>query len=89
MCLAVPGKIISIDKTNPDFVTAKVSFGGAIKEISIQWLPEAKIGDYIMAHVGTALEILSEEEAKEAIKTSDEFTEMQEKEDKKFSKKTN
>ncbi|MCF6365205.1 MAG: HypC/HybG/HupF family hydrogenase formation chaperone [Bacteroidales bacterium] len=87
MCLAVPGKIISIDKSNSEFVTAKVSFGGAIKEINIQWLPEAKVGDYVMAHVGTALEIISTEEAEEAIKTSNEFAEMQKEEDDKFSKK--
>jgi hydrogenase expression/formation protein HypC len=77
MCLAVPGKIISINNSNSEQVTAQVSFGGAIKEINIQWLPEAKAGDYIMAHVGTALEIINEEEAAEAIKTSENFTSLQ------------
>ncbi len=77
MCLAVPGKIVSIDKSNPEFIVAKVSFGGAIKEINIQWLPNAKVNDYIMAHVGTALEIISKEEAEAAIKTSNDFAEMQ------------
>ncbi|NPA44472.1 MAG: HypC/HybG/HupF family hydrogenase formation chaperone [Chlorobi bacterium] len=79
MCLAVPGKIISINSENPNLITAKVSFGGAIKEINIQWLPEAKVGDYILAHVGTALSIINEKEAKEAIKTANEFEEMQKK----------
>ncbi|NOZ35772.1 MAG: HypC/HybG/HupF family hydrogenase formation chaperone [Chlorobi bacterium] len=77
MCLAVPGKIISINSNNSEFRTAKVSFGGAVKEINIQWLPEAKIGNYILAHVGTALSIIDEEEAEEAIKTAKEFEDIQ------------
>ena len=76
MCLAVPGKIISIEEKN-NMRTAKVSFGGAVKEINIQWLPEAKIDDYILAHVGTALSILNEEEAEDTLKTFEDFEEMQ------------
>ncbi len=76
MCLAVPGKIISISEEN-GLRTAKVSFGGAIKDINIQWLPEAKTGDYILAHVGTGLSIIDEEEAEEAVKTAKEFKDMQ------------
>lgn len=81
MCLAVPGKIISIDKSIPEFLTAKVSFGGAVKDISVQWLPEVKVGDYIVAHVGTAIEIINKEEAELAIKTANDFAEMLEIED--------
>lgn len=81
MCLAVPGKIESIDTSNPDLRMAKVSFGGAIKDICIQWLPEANIGDYIMAHVGTALNIVSKEDAELAIQTANEWAQMLEIED--------
>lgn len=84
MCLAVPGKIISINNENSNMKTAKVSFGGAVKEINIQWIPEAKTGDYILAHVGTALSIIDEEEAEEAMKTAYEFKEMQNQLDKNF-----
>ena len=84
MCLAVPGKIVSINSENPNSITAKVSFGGAIKEINIQWLPEAEVGNYILAHVGTALSIIDEEEAEEAIKTAEEFADMQKKMDNEF-----
>ncbi len=76
MCLAVPGKIVSIYEEK-GLRTAKVSFGGAIKDINIQWLPEAKTGDYILAHVGTGLSIIDEEEAEEAVKTAKEFKNMQ------------
>ncbi len=84
MCLAVPGKIVSINSDNPNSISAKVSFGGAIKEINIQWLPEAEVGNYILAHVGTALSIIDEEEAEEAIKTAEEFSDMQKKMDNEF-----
>ena len=81
MCLAVPGKIESIDSSNPDLRMAKVSFGGAIKDICIQWLPEAKEGDYVMAHVGTALNLVSKEDAELAIQTANEWAQMLEIED--------
>lgn len=63
MCLAVPGKIISIDDSDPDLKMAKVKFGGAIQDVCIQWLDDVNIGDYIMAHVGTALSKIDEKDA--------------------------
>ncbi|MEN8155413.1 MAG: HypC/HybG/HupF family hydrogenase formation chaperone [Bacteroidota bacterium] len=63
MCLAVPGKIISIDESNPELRMAKVRFGAATRDISIQWIDDAKVGDYVMAHVGTALSKVDEEDA--------------------------
>ena len=64
MCLAIPGQILSIDNSNPEMKMAKVRFGEAIRDISIQWLEDVGIGDYIMAHVGTALSKVDEEDAK-------------------------
>ena len=64
MCLAVPGKIISIDESDPDMRMARVKFGEAIRDICIQWVDNVKTGDYIMAHVGTALSKVDEEDAK-------------------------
>jgi len=78
MCLAVPGKIIAIDDSNPDLRMAKVNFSGIVKDICIQWLPESKIGDYILAHVGMALNILNEEEALETISLIRELGEIDE-----------
>ncbi len=63
MCLAVPGKIISIDDTDPDMKMARVKFGEAIRNICIQWVDDLNTGDYIMAHVGTALSKVDEEDA--------------------------
>lgn len=78
MCLAVPGKVFSIDKSNPDLIMAKVNFSGIMKDICIQWLPEVQEGDYILAHVGMALNILDEEEALETIELIRELGEFQE-----------
>ena len=64
MCLAVPGKILSIDDSNPELLMARVQFGEAIREICIQWIEGVEIGDYILAHVGTALSKIDEADAK-------------------------
>ena len=63
MCLAVPGKILSIDESNPELKMARVQFGEAIREICVQWIDDVAIGDYIMAHVGTALSKIDEADA--------------------------
>ena len=68
MCLAVPGQIVSIDDSNPEMRMAKVNFAGVEKDICIQWLPDIVVGDYILAHVGVALNKIDEEEALETLR---------------------
>ena len=63
MCLAVPGKIISLTGDIPLDRTGRVSFGGVIKEVCMAYVPEAKVGDYVIVHVGFALSIVDEAEA--------------------------
>ena len=63
MCLAVPAQIISIEGES-FFRTGKVSFAGAVKEVSLAYVPEAKIEDYVLVHAGVALNTIDEEEAK-------------------------
>ena len=76
MCLAVPGKVLSIDRSDPELKMAKVDFSGIIKEISVQWLPEVKEGDYVLAHVGMALNILDEKDAEETLGLLKELGEL-------------
>ena len=76
MCLAVPGKVISIDDSDPELKMAEVDFSGIIKEISVQWLPEVQVGNYILAHVGMALNIIDEEDAKETLRLLKELGEL-------------
>ncbi len=64
MCLAVPGKILSIvEDDDPLKRMAKVSFGGVIKDVSLAYVPDAACGDYVIVHVGFALNKLDEAEA--------------------------
>ena len=65
MCLAIPGQIRAITgQLDETFRVGKVSFGGILKEVNLTMVPEAKIGDYVMVHVGVAISIVDEEEAK-------------------------
>jgi hydrogenase expression/formation protein HypC len=64
MCLAIPGKIIEItSQLDETFRTAKVSFGGIIKEINLYMTPDAHLGDYVLVHVGVAISKVDEAEA--------------------------
>jgi hydrogenase expression/formation protein HypC len=63
MCLAVPGKIVSISGDEPIMRTARVSFGGVIKEVCLAYVPEAQVDDYVIVHAGFALSQIDEAEA--------------------------
>jgi hydrogenase expression/formation protein HypC len=73
MCLAVPGKIVSIGEAEPLQRIGKVSFGGVLKEVSLACLPEARVGDYVIVHVGMALSIVDEAEAEETFRYLEEI----------------
>jgi hydrogenase expression/formation protein HypC len=62
MCLAVPGKIVSVSGSGLERM-GKVSFGGIFKEANLAYVPEAQVGDYVIVHVGFALSMVDEEEA--------------------------
>ena len=72
MCLAIPGKVLEIE-TSVQPVMANVSFGGIQKRICLEWLPEAKVGDYVLVHVGFAISKMDEQEAIETLKLLDEI----------------
>ena len=78
MCLAVPGKVISIDESNPELRMPKVNFGGVNKNICIQWVPDVKVGEYVLAHVGFALNKVDEKDAEETIKILREMGDLDE-----------
>ena len=66
MCLAVPGKILSIQ--GQDLMrSGKVSFSGVVKEVNLAYLPEAEIGDYAIIHAGVAISIVDPEEATQTL----------------------
>lgn len=63
MCLAIPGKVTSIDGDDPLARTGKIDFGGVLKQANLAFVPEAVIGDYVIVHAGFAISRLDEEEA--------------------------
>ena len=73
MCLAVPGKITDIYVSN-GLLMGKIDFGGVVREACLTYVPEAKIGDYTIIHVGFALNLIDEKEALETLALLDEIS---------------
>jgi len=80
MCLAVPGKIISItEEENLGLRRGKVDFAGIRKEVCLAYTPEARVGDYVLVHVGFSLSVIDEAEAQrvfEALQQLDQLEEL-------------
>ncbi len=73
MCLAVPGKILEIYETN-GLLMGKIDFGGVTREACLTYVPEAKVGNYTIIHVGFALNLIDEKEAKATLALLDEIS---------------
>lgn len=67
MCLAVPGKVLSVLGDDPIARSGKVDFGGIVKEVNLAFVPEAGVGDYVLVHVGLAIATVDEEEARRTL----------------------
>jgi len=67
MCLAVPGRILSICGEDPIARSGRVDFGGVFKEINLACTPEARPGDYVLVHVGFALTVIDEAQAERVL----------------------
>ena len=78
MCLAVPGKIVSIEGDDPLLRSGKVDFAGAVKQINLAYVPEARIGDYVLVHVGFAISTIDEAEAREVFRYLQEMGDLAE-----------
>jgi hydrogenase expression/formation protein HypC len=74
MCLAVPGKILSISGDDDLMRSGRVSFGGVVKEVSLAYVPEVQVGDYVIVHVGLALSKLDEAEAEQTLRDLAQMT---------------
>ncbi len=81
MCLAVPGKILSIEGDDPILRNGRVSFAGVVKNVNLAYVPEARIGDYVLVHVGFAISTVDEDEARqvfEYLRQMGELAELEE-----------
>lgn len=75
MCLGIPGKIVRIEQQG-SLLMGSVDFGGIQKEVCLDYVPEAQVGQYVLIHVGFAISLLDEEEAQarlDAIREISEF----------------
>ncbi|MEU3421077.1 HypC/HybG/HupF family hydrogenase formation chaperone [Streptomyces murinus] len=72
MCLAVPGKVVSIDH-QADPLTGLIDFGGVRKQVCLEYLPEVRVGEYVIVHVGFALQRLDEESARASLELFDQL----------------
>jgi len=80
MCLAVPGKIVSIEGSDPVLRSGRVNFGGIVKEVNLGYTPEAEVGDYVIVHVGFPISTVDEEEAQRVfdyLREMDELGELE------------
>ncbi|HLJ67606.1 MAG TPA: HypC/HybG/HupF family hydrogenase formation chaperone [Chloroflexota bacterium] len=78
MCLAVPGKILSTNGEDSLMRTGRVSFAGIVKDVNLAYVPEARVGDYVLVHVGFAISIVDEQEAARVFEYLEEMDELQE-----------
>jgi hydrogenase expression/formation protein HypC len=76
VCLAIPGKLMA--KTEEKgILCGRVEFGGIVRTACLDFLPEANVGDYILVHVGFAISLIDEEEAKATLAYLEELGEVQ------------
>lgn len=77
MCLGIPGKIVDIYDQD-GLRMGRIDFDGVTREVCLSYIPEAEIGDYAIIHVGFAINLLSEDEARETLDTLRAFFDLQE-----------
>lgn len=78
MCLAIPGKLIEITPDAQGVRMGKANFGGIVKQVCLEYTPEAVIGDYVLVHVGFALSKVNEEEAARTYQALKELQQLSE-----------
>jgi len=76
MCLGIPGRIVEIYQSN-GLRMGRIDFGGVSREACLEYIPEAKIGDYALIHVGFALNLVSEQEAQETLELLRQIAEVE------------
>ena len=65
MCLAVPGRVLSVQGDDPMARLGRVEFGGVVKDVNLAFVPEAGPGDFVLVHVGMAISKVDEAEARQ------------------------
>lgn len=71
MCLGVPGRILSVEEG--ELRMGRVAFGAVVKEVSLAFVPEAKVGEFVVVHAGMALDVIDEEAARRVFQVLQEL----------------
>jgi hydrogenase expression/formation protein HypC len=77
MCLGIPGKVVETYREQ-DVLMGKVEFGGIFKRVCLEHVPEVRIGDYVLVHVGFALNTIDEAEARRVFEFLEEMNQLDE-----------
>lgn len=75
MCLAIPGKVLEIFEDR-GLRMARADFGGTVKKVCVEHVPEAGVGDYVLVHVGFALSLVDPEEAERTYRFLEELDQL-------------
>jgi hydrogenase expression/formation protein HypC len=77
MCLGIPGKVVETYREH-DVLMGKVDFGGVFKRVCLEHVPQVRVGEYVLVHVGFALNHIDEAEARRVFEFLDEMKQLDE-----------
>lgn len=78
MCLAIPGRILSIEGGDPVLRSGRVDFAGVVKQVNLSYVPDAAVGDFVLVHVGFAIATVDEAEAAKVFQYLEQMGELAE-----------
>jgi hydrogenase expression/formation protein HypC len=78
MCLAIPGRILTIDGGDPVLRSGRVDFAGVVKQVNLSYVPDAAVGDFVLVHVGFAISTVDEHEATQVFRYLKQMGELAE-----------
>ena len=73
MCLGIPGEVVAVEPATDELAHGLVSFGGVRKRICLAYVPEVRLGDYVIVHAGFALTVVDPDEAARVFEALDQF----------------
>jgi hydrogenase expression/formation protein HypC len=78
MCLAIPGRILSIEAGDPVLRNGRVDFAGVVKQVNLSYVPDARVGEFVLVHVGFAISTVDESEARQVFEYLEQMGELAE-----------
>ena len=76
MCLAIPGKLIEIEKNDGPMIMGRIDYSGTIQTACLEYIPEVQVGQYVLVHAGFAISIVQEDEAKKSLELFEQLAQI-------------